>query len=167
MEATVNANAPKVYTETQPPQKANLSELKAFEDLRLQKVVKCIGNDQDANLVFTALNTTAAAASKVVRTIYYIKDNYKEPDRYGARPPSIGELRYHDLGEDSFVGIKVYENLYLKTGEIKLMTYEVRLDDKSAQYLIDFLAGETEFKNNTAIRFAETKSQNLLKPKVL
>ena len=165
--AAVNANAPKTYAETQAPQKANLSELKAFEDLRLQKIVKCIGNDQDANLVFTTLNTTAAAANNSVRTIYYVKDNYKEPDRYGAKPPSIDELRYHDLGENSFVGIRVYEFIYTKTGGKKLMTYEVRLDDKSVQYLIDFLAGETEFKNNTTIKFTETKSQNLLKPKVI
>ena len=164
---TANANTQKAYTVTQTPQKVNLSELKAFKRLRLQKVVKCIGNDQDANLVFTTINTEAAIANHSVLYIYYVEDNYKEPDYYGAKPPRIGELRYHDLGDNSFVGIKVYEFIYTKTWEEKLLTYEVRLDDKSAQYLIDFLAGETEFKNNTTIRFEETKSQNLLKPNVL
>ena len=161
---TAYANTQKAYTVTQTPQKVNLSELKALEHKKLQKIIRCKGNDQNANILFTTIDVAESANSKGVRRVYYVEDSYQEPDRYGAEPPVVSELIYHDLGDKSFAGIKVYESIYTKTGEMKHLTYEVRLDDKSAQYIINFLAGETEFTNRTNIKFSETKSTKLLKP---
>lgn len=84
-------------------------------------------------------------------------------------PPYIQSLIYHDLGEKSFLGIKIFEYFRVKKGddyEPKIFIAEVKLDDEAAQYLIDFLAGDTNFKNSTNIKFEETTNPRLLPPEV-
>ena len=42
----------------------------------------------------------------------------------------------------------------------------MKLDDEAAQYLIDFLAGDTNFKNDTDIKFEKTTNPRVRPPKV-
>ena len=75
--------------------------------------------------------------------------------------PRITKIIYHDIGEDSFLGILIHEDISAKNNTVKTLIREVRLDDKSAQYLIDFVAGDTNFKNYSGIKFEETQNSNL------
>ena len=50
---------------------------------------------------------------------------------------------------------------FIENNTVKCLIHEVRLDDKSAQYLIDFVAGDTNFKDYSGIKFEETQKSNL------
>ena len=90
--------------------------------------------------------------------------NYKLIDIY-TPPPEIETLVYHDLGNGKeFCGIIIKEEVGEKNKNKETIRYEVKLDDKSAQKLIDFLAGDTKWKNNSHIEFSETKSPRLKSP---
>ena len=61
------------------------------------------------------------------------------------------------------MGVYVIEKVYDKnTHKYKgTIGYELRLDDESAQYLLDFNAGSTEWKDETGIKFRETTNPNV------
>ena len=99
---------------------------------------------------------------RIVSRVYIINDG--ETREGGMMEPTfILELVYHDLGEKSFLGIKtekpIYDSKHAYAGAI---FREYRLDDKSAQYLIDFTTNDTEWIDGTDIKFSVTTSPNLL-----
>lgn len=99
---------------------------------------------------------------RIVSRVYIINDG--ETREGGMMEPTyILELVYHDLGENSFLGIKtekpIYDSKHAYAGAI---FREYRLDDKSAQYLLDFRTNDTEWLNGTDIKFSVTTSPNLL-----
>ena len=54
-----------------------------------------------------------------------------------------------------------------KTGQISHVEYEYKLDDTSAQKIIDLIAGDSKWTNRTNIKFSETTSPNVAPPKVV
>ena len=83
-------------------------------------------------------------------------------------PPSVTELVYHDLGAGKeFCSVKVNETFFSNDGKTRLVTYETRIDDQSAQLIIDLMANEMKWKNGTRIKFSETKSDELAAFKVI
>ena len=163
--AQTSAVAPKAYEYTQNPQKEAPLGIEYLSLDKAQKVLPCLGNEQPANLLFTT--SRGDDEENRVTRIYYVKNSYdKSQYKY---PPYIQSIIYHDLGEKSFLGIKTIERLRFKKGdhyEQKTFIFEVKLDDEAAQYLIDFLAGDANFKNSTNIKFEETTNPRLLPPKV-
>ena len=163
--AQASAVAPKAYEYTQNPQKEAPLGIEYLVSQKAQKVLPCLGNKQPANLLFTT--SRGDDEENRVTRIYYVKNSY-DKSQY-KNPPYIQSLIYHDLGEKSFLGIKTIEYLDVWKGadyELKIFIAEVKLDDEAAQYLIDFLAGDTNFKNDTDIKFEETTSPRVLPPKV-
>ena len=163
--AQASAVAPKAYEYTQNPQKEAPLGIEYLVSSKAQKVLPCLGNKQPANLLFTT--SRGDDEENRVTRIYYVENDY-DKSQY-KEPPYIQSLIYHDLGEKSFLGIKTFERFRVKKGddyERKIFISEVKLDDEAAQYLIDFLAGDTNFKNSTNIKFEETTNPRLLPPKV-
>ena len=163
--AQASAVAPKAYEYTQNPQKEAPLGIEYIVSKKAQKVLPCLGNQQPANLLFTT--SRGDDEENRVTRIYYVENDY-DKSQY-KEPPYIQSLIYHDLGEKSFLGIKTFERFRVKKGddyERKIFISEVKLDDEAAQYLIDFLAGDTNFKNSTNIKFEETTSPRVQPPKV-
>ena len=160
-----SAVAPKAYEYTQNPQKEAPLGIEYISSKKAQKVLPCLGNEQPANLLFTT--SRGDNEENRVTRIYYVQNDY-DKSQY-KEPPYIQSLIYHDLGEKSFLGIKTIERFRFKKGddyERRTFICEVKLNDEAAQYLIDFLAGDTNFKNDTDIKFEETTNPRLLPPKV-
>lgn len=163
--AQASAVAPKAYEYTQNPQKEAPLGIEYLVSSKAQKVLPCLGNKQPANLLFTT--SRGDNEENCVTRIYYVQNDY-DKNQY-KEPPYIQSLIYHDLGEKSFLGIKTIERYRVKKGddyERRTFISEVKLDDEAAQYLIDFLAGDTDFKNSTSIKFEETTSPRVQPPKV-
>ena len=163
--AQASAVAPKAYEYTQNPQKEAPLGIEYLSLRKAQKVLPCLGNKQPANLLLTT--SRGDDEENRVTRIYYVKNDY-DKNQY-KEPPYIQSLIYHDLGKKSFLGIKIIEYLDVWKGadyELKIFISEVKLDDEAAQYLIDFLAGDTNFKNDTDIKFEETTSPRVQPPKV-
>ena len=154
--AQANATAPKAYEYTQTQQDDLVQRVPKLKLDKIQKIIDCTGNKQKGKLVFT---TSKGDTSSTVWSVYYIQNDYK--GNKNLKPPSITKIIYHDSGEDSFLGILIQEEIMAKNNTVKCLIHEVRLDDKSAQYLIDFVAGDTNFKNYSGIKFEETQKSNL------
>lgn len=139
-----------------------------FSDLKVQQIKPAIGNGAKANIVLTKLLRQGGAND--VLEVYYVKDSWKD-NNFNHRPPEIEELIYHNLGGDKdFLGIKIRENIY-KIGNNTMhpdnvMEREVKLDDESAQLLIDLMSGDTKWNNKTSITYSETTNPKVMPPKV-
>lgn len=145
------------------PQQSPFPQIAYFNSqVPIRKIISATGNDIPVKIVLAGYNP-----GKDVNVVHYITDSYK--DSYESHvPPRIYELVYHDLGPDKeFLGAKIKRNLYdPKTGKRDgLMIREVRLDDVSAQYLIDLTTGDTEWVNKTEITFSVTKDSKTMPPK--
>ncbi len=100
--------------------------------------------------------------SKIVTRVYLLKDG-ETRDSSLKEPTFITELVYHNLGDNAFLGIKTEEPLYDKDLHYGgAMFQEYRLDDESAQYLLDFSTNDTKWLNGTDIKFSITNSPDLL-----
>lgn len=155
--AQANATAPKAYEYTQTQEDELVQRVPNLKSNRIQKIIDCTGNKQKGKLLFT---TSKGDTSSTVWGVYYIQNDYKGNNNL--RPPSVTKIIYHDIGEDSFLGILIHEEIMAKKNTaVNCLIREVRLDDKSAQYLIDFVAGDTNFKNYSGIKFEETQNSNL------
>ena len=130
-----------------------------FRYSRIQQIKPAIASGHKANLVLTSINRN----DNTVRKVYLVRNDYKNSIET-QEPPYIRELIYHELGPDKeFLGVKVIESVYDKSTQQYKGTigYEVKLDDTSAQYLLDFNAGSTKWIDETGIKFKETKSPKL------
>lgn len=123
-----------------------------------------LGNGEKYHLVFA--RGVYDKGEKDVSVAYFVKDGTSCSSSYLA-PPIIRELIYHDLGKkDEFCGIKVvYPIPDSKNYEsIGYETRELRIDDATAQILIDLLARKGEFNNRSGIKFYQTTSPDILPP---
>lgn len=86
------------------------------------------------------------------------------------RPPVIKELVYHNLGSGKeYLGIVIEERIYKSETSPnikKKIIGEVKLDDTSAQFLLDLNAGSTKWNDETGIKFKETKKAKVMVPEV-
>lgn len=142
--------------DNKPQRVIDISQYPYFEDTYVLEVVPAIGNGHEASLVFVREDKNASDDNDVmVDTVYYIDDSsldddfkvWMDEDSLFTKPPRfVVGLIYHDLGEDKeFLGIKVRGE---RVGQNSLDMYyqEVRLDDVSAQYLIDFSTGDIKWQ---------------------
>ena len=163
--AQTSAVEPKAYEYTQNARKKGPLGIRYLANVKTQKILPCLGDNQPANIVFTTHINDSHENN--VSEVYFVDDRYNK-DQY-KNPPVVRSLIYHDLGENSFLGIKTREHIMTNengTSGQKTIICEIKLDDEAAQYLIDFLAGDTNFKNDTDIKFEETTSPRVLPPKV-
>ena len=133
-----------------------------FSRRKVQEVVPAIGDGVKAYLVFTKLKKQGEEND--VLQIYYIEHSYYD-DNEQHDPPDVRGLIYHNLGEGKeFLGIKIYQPIYRANGTRSGMMSEVKLDDVSAQYLLDFRTDDTKWKNKTGITFEITNSPRVMAP---
>ena len=136
-----------------------------FRNKRIQQIVPAIGNGVKANLVLTALKQHGP---NDVWEVFYVKPSWKDGNLQH-HPPEVVELVYHNLGPGKeFLGAVVDEYVYYdkdKPTANKVVRSEKRLDDESAQFLLDFRAGDTKWNNKTDIGFRVTNSPDLMRIK--
>ena len=138
-----------------------------FRDVKVQQIKPAIGNGVMANIVLTTYGGEGSLNN--VRNVYYIKHSYSNsnPDQF---PPEVKGLVYHDLGGDkSYLGVILSEKLYATKTAITpkgRMEREVKLDDESAQLLIDLMTGDTKWNNKTSITYSETTNPKVKPPQV-
>ena len=149
------------------PQQSPFPQIAYFNSqVPIKKIISAIGNDIPVKIVLAGYNP-----GKEVDVVHYIMDSYKDGHESHI-PPRIYELVYHDLGPDKgFLGAKIIRHLYdPDTGKLSdpyATIREVRLDDVSAEYLLDFRAGDTEWVNRTGIDFSVTKDSKTMPTKFL
>ena len=117
-------------------------------------VHKFYGDGEEQNLVFSAKGKTDA-----VEFIYIIPTDSRGSKDVLDNPPIVHQLVYHDLGKDKeYCGAIIEEDIIEKgTGKYKgTMRSEMRLDDNTAQLIIDLLTNHSKFKNNTLVNIKET-----------
>jgi hypothetical protein len=158
--AQVPAN-PLEITELEAPQRKQDNPplgVKYFKGCNIVDVKSITANGIPANLVFRAFT----AGGEQIKSVYLVDKNYKNKESLTEAPPVVNSLIYHDLGPGKeFCGLGLEHVVKKVNGDYTTVRYEVRLDDESAQYVIDFLAGEKEYKN-TFIKFVEVKNKQLL-----
>ena len=129
---------------------------------KIRQIVPAVGNGVKANIVLAT--RSADKTPNNVEYVYYIKNSYKN-DRCEV-PPVVRALIYHNLGPDKeYLGIEIKENFYKNGIPDYYVVREVKLDDKSAQFLLDLQAGSTKWNDKTGIKFRETTNPNVQPPK--
>jgi len=125
------------------------------------------GNISPYKLVFTTFDGNPN--TKKVSHVFFIPEDYKcnNPSIF---PPEVTELVYHDLGKDKeFCGVKVHYDIFNdKEEQTGVMFREIRVDDDTANRIIDILAQDekSKFINETDIKFTRTNSEALMEPYV-
>lgn len=140
-----------------------LSEYLKYQSIKTTR--KAIGNEAEYHIVFT--NCLMHDTSNRVENVYVIKKGYSCTNSE-EHPPVVLELIHHNTrdGHD-FAAVKLLESITdpSKNDEkCGTMIREVKLDNESAQFIIDFMAGETKWKDATGIKFSETSSRKLMEP---
>ena len=166
-EVLAQAPANPMIVENVPQIRELRSGIKAIdEQYHIHHICNVTGNGQKGRLIFADYNTNDKA-DKDIYKIFYVEDRYANKNYGRLNPPHVVGLIYHDLGPGKeFCGIKIHDNRFDEKYNIDTHEYEVRINDEAAQKVIDLLTGDTEWNNVTFIRFEETKSQNLLNPRV-
>ena len=168
--AQTNAIASKAYEYAQSPQTPQVSQVShdAIKNLDFYKSHKIIhiqdikGNKAPAALVFCCM---PGSNGVTVAQVEYIDNNYLKNPKDA--PATVDGLVYHDLGPDKeFCSIMTSILSFEKNGESKVIEREIRVDDNTAQLLIDLLAGDTKWYNSSGIKFYETKRAELYPVKV-
>lgn len=166
--AQAGAPAQTAYTQSQQEDALLQSWLQGWfrgHSGKIREIIKAKAGGRDAYIVFHHLLGTVLEPSQSVSEIYLIEQPYEGYDG----PATVRELIYHDLGSGKeFCGIKVIESITnKKTGKLYVVTRETKLDDASAQKIIDLLAGDSKWTNRTGIEFSETTSPRLLDFKIV
>lgn len=100
-----------------------------------------------------------------ISDVYIIQKSRDIPAKPEFHPPRVYKLLYHNIGKDKeFCGVITKEDLLDESGKyLGSLETEIKLDDDTAQKLIDLITGHSNWKNNTGIRIYETTS-NMLRP---
>jgi len=155
------------FPEVQRTQQSYPLGVAFFRDVKIQQIKPAVGNSVKAKIVLVTYG--GERYSNNVRNVYYIKDSYSNsnPDQF---PPEVKGLVYHDLGSDkSYLGIILSEKLYSSKTAITprgRMEREVKLDDESAQFLLDLKTNDTKWNDKTNITFSETTNPKVMPPQV-
>lgn len=136
----------------------------SLENQDIQMHHLAIGNGTKYHLLFTK---SPAAGVNDVNSIYIIKDGSKGCNNISVTPPVVNGLIYHNIGKDKeFCSVKVVEPILKGDTEVGAMIREIRLDDDSANLIINLIAGDSKWKDNTLIGFHETTNPNLMSPQI-
>lgn len=155
------------FAQVQQAEQSSFPKIAYFNERHsvfIKDVVSATGNKVPVKIVLTGYNP-----GKDVDIVHYIESDYEDDD-VNSLPPWIYELVYHDLGPDKeFLGAKIKQNFYdPKTGKYKsAMIREVRLDDVSAQYLLDLTTGDTKWTDESRIAFSITKDPKKMPTKLV
>lgn len=139
------------------------SEYLTTESIKTTK--KALGNGAEYHVVLT--NCSMHDKTNNVDNVYVIKKGYscKNSEEH---PPIVLELIYHNTNDGKeFGAVKLLEPIIdhaKNDANCGTMIREVKLDDESAQFIIDFMAGDTKWINKTNIKFSETSSPKLMDP---
>ena len=100
-----------------------------------------------------------------ISDVYIIQKSRDIPAKPEFHPPRVYKLLYHNIGKGKeFCGVITKEDLLDESGKyLGSLETEIKLDDDTAQKLIDLITGHSNWKNNTGIRIYETTS-NMLRP---
>lgn len=132
---------------------------------QIKQIVSAIGNGVSAKIVLTGYNPN----NNNINYVYYIEHSYRSNNSLH-RPPVIKELVYHNLGSGKeYLGIVIEERIYKSETSPnikKKIIGEVKLDDTSAQFLLDLNAGSTKWNDEAGIKFKETKKAKVMVPEV-
>lgn len=123
-------------------------------------------NGVNCHLILTS--TGANKSTNIVDYAYIIYDNKKPDPRIMQSPPEITKLVYHNIGKDKeFCGVIIDEDIIGNDDKYKgTIRKEVRLDDNTAQILIDLITGYSKFKNESTIKLEEVKTPQMHPVKV-
>lgn len=123
------------------------------------------GGGKTIHIVLSQLGTGSEDLKKIISAIYWVDENVI---KYNPNhPPIITGLVYHDIGKDKeFCSVEMIKTRY-KNGEMIRHLIRERVDDETAQLLIDFLAGETQWRNSTNIKFYVSDGIRLPSPERL
>ena len=138
-----------------------------FDRLKVLQIKPAVGNGVKANLVLTSYKPDKG---DVAAQVFFVEHSFKSNNKL-VEPPLVQELIYHNLGPDKeYLGILIKEKIY--RGETypiltKVAYVEVKLDDESAQFLLDLQAGVTKWKDCTGINFSETTNSKVRRPRVI
>ena len=105
---------------------------------------------------------------KEIQFVYIILDKEnKAPNNPNACPPLVRELIYHKLADGrEFCGVKIEENTVDKQGKTTgYMESEIKIDDDTANLLMDLLLNQSGWNNKTGIKYSATTSPRLIPPK--
>ena len=161
-----NAYAPTVEAYQDPQEKAAPLGVNFFKRHPILQIINAKANNEDVKMVFGSYPTKNGIPDKVVDMVYIIDSNYTKRELKYSTPPRVTELIYHNTPQGEFCSVRVLESVLDKNGESAIKISNLKLDDNSAQELINLLAGETKWKNITDIKFQETTSSEL-KPTVI
>ena len=132
----------------------------------IREIVPATGGGRSANLVLMGTKSDTSG----VYSVLYIDSEDRDGNSHHY-PAQVQGLVYHNLGEDKeFLGIKLREYLYHNKSEPNKVTgtmySEIKLDDVSAQYLLDLTTGDTKWVDKTDISFEITDSPRVMPSKV-
>ena len=123
------------------------------------------GVGKTIHIVLCPLGDSSEDFKKIISAIYWVDENVIKYNPYN--PPIVTGLVYHDIGKDKeFCSVKIIKTRY-KNGEMIRHLVHERVDDETAQLLIDFLAGETQWSNSTGIKFYVSDGIRLPSPERL
>ena len=110
------------------------------------------------NGAYIALETYRTGSNNVNFITYLPKDGDYRDQMY---LPTVKEVEYHDLGEDSFCGLWTTRQVRKSNDEIFYKRQEFRISDDAANAIIDFLNGDTKMADNTGLKVRVVKTPNL------
>ncbi|MBR3772881.1 MAG: hypothetical protein IKK86_00410 [Alistipes sp.] len=123
------------------------------------------GAGKTIHIVLCPVSEGSEHLKKIISAIYWVDENVIKYNPY--HPPIITGLVYHDIGKDKeFCSVEMIHTRY-KNGEMIRHLLHQRVDDETAQLLIDFLAGETQWRNSTGIKFYVSDGIRLPSPELL
>ena len=105
---------------------------------------------------------------KDVRYVFIISDNEnRSPDDALNFPQTVKGLIYHKLDDGKeFCGVLIEGNTVNKQGvKTGYMESEIKIDNETANLLVDLLHGDSGWNNKTGIKFSMTTSPRLIPPK--
>ena len=128
----------------------------------VQQLVRGKANYKDVNIVFTGFYGDGRGRNnKTVRWVYFIKDDEYSNGEF-VEPNHISEIVYHDLGKDAYVEAIVKHPVYDSEQHFKGYVQQgFRLDDESAQQLLDLTSKSGKWTDKTGIKYRETQNPNL------
>lgn len=122
---------------------------------------------KNSKLIFCSAKSNKS--NNVVDYVYVVFRNEKPSNNTTQTPPEVRKLIYHDIGKDKeFCGIIIDEQVIGNDDKYKgTIRREIKLDDETAQIIIDLITNHSKYKNKTFVKIEEVKTPNLHSVEVL
>ena len=144
----------------------NISDIAWLRKVKVQTSIDAVGNGVKGKIFFVAPKN---CKTNDVTGVYFVENSYKDSNDMH-QPIHVTGLIYHDTGDGKeYLGIKVVEELYKSESDVQPCAYmerEIKLDDVSAQYIIDTSTGDTEWKFDPVLPYTETTNPRTKYPTI-